>query len=107
MYTGFSMWFMHNELPGSAAWCLKHSDEERGEAVKLYQHLADRRIEEEGKGGAGGWTTAGEQQAVAVEQPSHESKTFEWTQQPNVIMDIKPPTGTKFSDVRACADEGC
>lgn len=61
--------------------------------------MADRRIEEEGKGaGAGGWTTTGEQQPVVAEPPPHQSKTFEWTTQPNVYLDLKPAMATKFSD---------
>lgn len=35
---------------------------------------------------------------MAVEQAPHQSKVFEWTTQPNVWMEIRPPTGTKFQD---------
>ncbi len=38
---------------------------------------------------------------MAVKQPPHQSKVFEWTTQPNVYMDIKAPKGTTFNDVRA------
>lgn len=47
MYLGFSQWFGHNKLRGSEKWCLDHSEVERQDAIKIFDHLANRRIEEE------------------------------------------------------------
>lgn len=91
-YAAAGIWFAHNELPGSAGWCVlwwllsnvleelrsmnsaglewllacsisrpshstnrcqAHSDEERMHALKIFNHLADRRIEEDERAGEG------------------------------------------------------
>ncbi|KAI9028365.1 ferritin-like superfamily [Hyaloraphidium curvatum] len=42
-YLTFSLWFEDRELPGSAAWCRHHSEEERSHALKIFDHLIKRR----------------------------------------------------------------
>lgn len=39
-----------------------------------------------------------EQQQLNIEQPPQTSKTFEWNQTPNVMMNIKGAVSTKYQD---------
>ncbi|KAJ3183690.1 hypothetical protein HDU85_002119 [Gaertneriomyces sp. JEL0708] len=56
-----SLYFLDHELPGSARWCRAQSDEERGHALKIFDHVVKRRA----KGGMvshkgeieAGWTS--------------------------------------------------
>ncbi|KAF7732035.1 hypothetical protein EC973_007140 [Apophysomyces ossiformis] len=43
MYLTLSLWFHDQELPGSAAWCRTHSDEERQHALRIFDHIVKRR----------------------------------------------------------------
>lgn len=71
LYAGMAIWFEHNELPGSHAWCMKHSEEERRHAFKIFNHLALRRIEtqpwaeEEGSKGTEEGATEEEEEGLA------------------------------------------
>lgn len=42
-YLSLSLWFHDQELPGSAAWCRTHSNEERDHALRIFDHLVKRR----------------------------------------------------------------
>jgi ferritin len=41
-YLAMSAWFEENDLPGMASWMRTQAEEERGHAMKFYQHLIDR-----------------------------------------------------------------
>ncbi|KAI8826750.1 ferritin [Fimicolochytrium jonesii] len=42
-YLSMSLWFADRELPGSAAWCRAHSEEERNHGLKIFDHITKRR----------------------------------------------------------------
>jgi ferritin len=118
-YTAYSHWFNHNELPGSASWCKTHAEEERGHAMKIFDHLSSRRIEEAvtglagegGEGGGAGGTSGGtetEAGEAAERKPSlgqlqteadpQASTTFAWERTLNIVLDVKGPITTTFAD---------
>ncbi|KAM3569935.1 hypothetical protein VYU27_007975 [Nannochloropsis oceanica] len=119
-YTASSHWFDHNELPGSASWCKTHAEEERGHAMKILDHLSLRRIEEAVTGSAGeegdvgsASSSSGEAEAgeAAKRKPSvrqlkteadpQASTAFTWEENPNIVLDVKGPFMTTFSDPAA------
>lgn len=114
-YSAYSLWFMHNELEGSAKWCGAHAEEERTHALKIFNHLASRRIEEgvtgvageegEGVGGATAAATEGEgaerQPGLAelqTESPPQTTTTFAWEKTPNILFSVKGPVASAFTD---------
>ncbi|EWM20700.1 ferritin [Nannochloropsis gaditana] len=123
-YTAFSHWFDYNELPGSASWCKTQAQEERGHALKILEHLSSRRIEDDVTGSE--WETQEAERLQNVrgtnsngdvptesseaserepdlgklrsEAAPQKSKTFHWEQVPNIVLDVKGPFTTTFSD---------
>ena len=46
MYMAMDLWFRFNDYPGAASWCRTHSEEERGHAMKIFDHLTLRETEQ-------------------------------------------------------------
>ena len=116
-YSAYSLWFTHNELNGSASWCRTHAEEERTHALKIFDHLASRRIEEgvtgvageEGEGfGTGGATAAATEGEGAERKPGlaelqtesapQTTTTFAWEKTPNILFSVNGPVASAFTD---------